>query len=52
MLFVACAVNFEDTHVPVENVLGELNKGFKIAMQILNGGRYELSCYLLSCFLF
>jgi len=37
-----CAVNFEDTHVPVENVLGELNKGFKIAMQILNGGRFSM----------
>lgn len=36
------AVSFEDTPVPVENVLGEINQGFKIAMQILNGGRFSM----------
>lgn len=37
-----CAVHFEDTPVPIENVLGEVGKGFKIAMQILNGGRFSM----------
>ena len=35
----ACAVNFEDTPVPIQNVLGPVGSGFKLAMQILNGGR-------------
>ncbi|GGE82147.1 acyl-CoA dehydrogenase [Priestia taiwanensis] len=30
---------FEDCNVPVENVLGVENEGFKIAMQTLDGGR-------------
>jgi butyryl-CoA dehydrogenase len=32
-------VSFEDCRVPVENLLGEENEGFKYAMQILDGGR-------------
>ncbi|RXJ51186.1 acyl-CoA dehydrogenase family protein [Gelidibacter gilvus] len=32
-------VFFEDVKVPVENLLGERNKGFKIAMNALNLGR-------------
>ncbi|GAA4276612.1 acyl-CoA dehydrogenase family protein [Aquimarina mytili] len=32
-------VFFEDVKVPVENLLGERNKGFKIAMNALNMGR-------------
>src|SRR5262245_356136 len=32
-------VAFEDCRVPVENLLGEENAGFKYAMQILDGGR-------------
>ncbi len=32
-------VFFEDIKVPVENLLGERNKGFKIAMNALNMGR-------------
>ncbi len=35
-------VYFEDVKVPVENVLGELNKGYKIAFNILNIGRLKL----------
>jgi acyl-CoA dehydrogenase family protein 9 len=34
---------FEDVLVPVENVLGEVGKGFKIAMEVLNSGRLGLS---------
>lgn len=30
---------FEDCRVPVENVLGEIGEGFKIAMMTLDGGR-------------
>ncbi|HVO29450.1 MAG TPA: acyl-CoA dehydrogenase family protein [bacterium] len=36
------AVFFEDVKVPVENVLGEEGKGFKVAMSILNHGRTGL----------
>jgi alkylation response protein AidB-like acyl-CoA dehydrogenase len=37
-----CAVNLEDAQVPVENVLGEIGKGHKIAFNILNIGRFKL----------
>ncbi|MDB5036528.1 MAG: Acyl-CoA dehydrogenase, short-chain specific [Bacteriovoracaceae bacterium] len=33
----------EDVKVPVENLLGELGKGFKVAMNILNSGRLGLA---------
>ena len=32
---------FENTPVPVENVLGGVGNGFKVAMAILNNGRYK-----------
>jgi len=32
----------EDVHVPVDNVLGEIGKGHKIAFNILNVGRWKL----------
>ena len=35
-------VNFDDVSVPAENVLGEVGKGFKVAMQVLNSGRTGL----------
>jgi len=35
-------VYFEDTKVPVENVLGGEGNGFKVAMQILNNGRFGM----------
>jgi len=34
---------FEDVRVPAENVLGEVGKGFKVAMLILNSGRLGLA---------
>jgi alkylation response protein AidB-like acyl-CoA dehydrogenase len=37
-----CAVNLEEARVPVENVLGEIGKGHKIAFNILNIGRLKL----------
>src|SRR5437588_8432399 len=35
-------VYFEDVTVPVENLLGEIHKGYKIAFNILNIGRLKL----------
>uniref|UniRef100_A0A8C4PZ77 Complex I assembly factor ACAD9, mitochondrial n=2 Tax=Eptatretus burgeri TaxID=7764 RepID=A0A8C4PZ77_EPTBU len=37
-----CEVNFENTPVPVENVIGNVGGGFKIAMNILNTGRFSM----------
>jgi acyl-CoA dehydrogenase family protein 9 len=34
---------FDDVKVPHENVLGEVGKGFKVAMEILNNGRLGLA---------
>jgi alkylation response protein AidB-like acyl-CoA dehydrogenase len=36
------SVLLDDVSVPAENVLGEVGKGFKVAMQILNSGRTGL----------
>ncbi len=36
------AVYFDNVVVPRENVIGELGKGFKIAMNVLNSGRLSL----------
>ena len=35
-------VQFDDVHVPAENLLGEPGMGFKVAMQVLNSGRTGL----------
>tara|TARA_B100000513_G_scaffold182888_1_gene102661 strand:+ start:220 stop:1995 length:1776 start_codon:yes stop_codon:yes gene_type:complete len=35
-------VFFENIEVPIENLLGERNKGFKIAMNALNAGRIKI----------
>src|SRR3989449_10868727 len=35
-------VYFENTRVPIENLLGEIHKGYKIAFNILNIGRLKL----------
>ncbi|XP_004870495.1 acyl-CoA dehydrogenase family member 9, mitochondrial-like isoform X1 [Heterocephalus glaber] len=37
-----CEVHFENTRVPVVNVLGEVGGGFKVAMDVLNSGRFSL----------
>jgi len=34
---------FDDVRVPAENVLGEVGKGFKVAVEILNNGRLGLA---------
>ena len=36
-------VFFDDVHVPAENVLGEVGRGFKVAMEVLNSGRLGLA---------
>jgi butyryl-CoA dehydrogenase len=42
-----CELIFEDCIVPKENLLGELNKGFKIAMTTLDGGRIGIGAQAL-----
>jgi alkylation response protein AidB-like acyl-CoA dehydrogenase len=36
---------FEDAYIPVENLLGEIGKGHKIAFNILNVGRLKLGAF-------
>lgn len=36
------AVYFDNVKVPKDNIIGELGKGFKIAMNVLNSGRLSL----------
>uniref|UniRef100_A0A3B3XQ34 Complex I assembly factor ACAD9, mitochondrial n=1 Tax=Poecilia mexicana TaxID=48701 RepID=A0A3B3XQ34_9TELE len=37
-----CEVSFDNVPVPVENVIGEVGGGFKVAMNILNSGRFSM----------
>ncbi|KAG1686089.1 Acyl-CoA dehydrogenase family member 9, mitochondrial [Nymphon striatum] len=37
-----CEVYFDNTPVPIENVIDEPGKGFKVAMNILNSGRFSM----------
>lgn len=39
-------VYFEDCKIPAENVLGQEGDGFKVAMNILNNGRFGMSATL------
>ena len=39
-------VYFENTKVPVENLIGKEGEGFKVAMQILNNGRFGMGAAL------
>jgi butyryl-CoA dehydrogenase len=41
------SVIFEGARVPVENVLGEIGKGHKIAFNVLNVGRFKLGAAVL-----
>lgn len=43
---VTTDVYFDDVKVPVENVLGEVGNGFKVAVNILNSGRFGLTAML------
>ncbi|XP_077268434.1 very long-chain specific acyl-CoA dehydrogenase, mitochondrial-like isoform X2 [Temnothorax americanus] len=40
------AIFFEDVKIPAENVLGKEGEGFKVAMNILNNGRFGMSAAL------
>lgn len=42
-----CGLAFSDVKVPKENLLGEVNKGFKIAMMTLDGGRIGIAAQAL-----
>lgn len=39
-------VYYEDVKVPIENVLGGVGNGFKVAMNILNNGRFGMAAAL------
>ncbi|KAI9502662.1 hypothetical protein GGI25_003517 [Coemansia spiralis] len=42
-----CQLSFDDMRVPVENVVGEVGKGYKIAIEILNEGRIGIAAQML-----
>lgn len=42
-----CEVIFENAQVPKENVVGELGKGYKIAIETLNEGRIGIAAQML-----
>lgn len=37
-----CEVYFDNTPIPSENIIGEVGEGFKIAMNVLNSGRFSM----------
>lgn len=39
-------VYYEDVKIPIENVLGGVGNGFKVAMNILNNGRFGMAAAL------
>lgn len=41
-----CVVNFDDVRVPKENVLGEIGKGYKYAIEMLNEGRIGIAAQM------
>lgn len=42
-----CELSFEDCKVPKENILGELGKGYKVAIETLNEGRIGIGAQML-----
>ena len=42
-----CELTFEDVKVPAENVLGEIGKGYKYSIEILNEGRIGIAAQML-----
>jgi len=41
-----CTLNFDNVRVPKENVLGEVGKGYKYAIEILNEGRIGIAAQM------
>ncbi|KAG0165694.1 hypothetical protein DFQ28_008456 [Apophysomyces sp. BC1034] len=42
-----CVLNFDDVVVPKENILGEVGKGYKYAIEILNEGRIGIAAQMI-----
>ncbi|OMJ29945.1 Short/branched chain specific acyl-CoA dehydrogenase, mitochondrial [Smittium culicis] len=42
-----CSLDFDNIKVPLENVVGEIGKGYKIAIEILNEGRIGIGAQML-----
>ena len=42
-----CTLNFDNVEVPEENVLGEVGKGYKYAIEILNEGRIGIAAQMI-----
>jgi short/branched chain acyl-CoA dehydrogenase len=42
-----CLLNFDDIKVPKENIVGEIGKGYKIAIEILNEGRIGIAAQMI-----
>ena len=42
-----CVLSFDDVFVPEENIVGELGKGYKIAIEILNEGRIGIAAQMI-----
>lgn len=41
-----CALNFDDLHIPKENLIGKEGEGYKIAIGILNEGRIGIAAQM------
>lgn len=41
-----CTVNFDEIKIPIENLIGEEGKGYKIAIEILNEGRVGIGAQM------
>ncbi|KAI5450475.1 hypothetical protein NCC49_003097 [Naganishia albida] len=42
-----CLLSFDDVKVPKENIVGEIGKGYKIAIDILNEGRIGIAAQMI-----
>ncbi|KAI8915412.1 hypothetical protein PhCBS80983_g02757 [Powellomyces hirtus] len=42
-----CELSFEDVEVPEENIVGEIGKGYKYAIEILNEGRIGIAAQMI-----
>ncbi|OXC69975.1 hypothetical protein AYX13_01319 [Cryptococcus neoformans] len=42
-----CVLNFDDVKIPKENIVGEIGKGYKIAIEILNEGRIGIAAQMI-----